>query len=139
MTCYVKIENGVVVQKQPYFEEGFIEAPEWVVCGMLFDGTNYTNPPVVVPPPQPYTLPVAIFWLRMTDEEAEAFDGAVGTASPLRLRRAFNTATSIHSEGELFGFVRNVLIGIISAARVDQIMADPGNTASAVFAPLIED
>lgn len=47
--AYVKIENGVVVQKQPYPEAGFIEAPDDVVCGMLFDGQSFTAPPPVPP------------------------------------------------------------------------------------------
>ena len=36
--AFVKIENGVVVQKQPYFEADFIEAPDSVLCGMIVDG-----------------------------------------------------------------------------------------------------
>ena len=46
--AYVLIENGVVIQKQPNEELGFIEASSDVICGMLFDGTNYTIPPVPV-------------------------------------------------------------------------------------------
>lgn len=41
---YVKIQNGVVVQKQPYEEAGFIEAPDSVVPGFLYDGTTFTAP-----------------------------------------------------------------------------------------------
>ena len=44
MKRYVKIKDGVVVQRQPRPAEGFIEAPDTVVCGMLFDGENFTNP-----------------------------------------------------------------------------------------------
>lgn len=51
---YVLIENGVVIQKQPYAQEGFIQAPDNVVCGMLFDGEEYTNPPPTEPPAPVY-------------------------------------------------------------------------------------
>lgn len=48
--AYVLVSNGVVVQKQPYHEDGFIDAPDWVVCGYLYDGQNFAPPP---PPPEP--------------------------------------------------------------------------------------
>lgn len=43
---FVKIEDGVVVQKQPYAQEGFIEAPDDVCCGQIMqeDG-SFSNPP----------------------------------------------------------------------------------------------
>jgi len=46
---YIKIENGIVVQKQPYPEKDFIEAGDSVICGMLYDGNIFSNPPK---PPQ---------------------------------------------------------------------------------------
>ena len=45
---YVKIKDGKVVQKQPYFEEGFIILTDNnVVPGYLYDEKNktYTCPP----------------------------------------------------------------------------------------------
>jgi len=45
--AFVKIENGVVVQKQPYNQEGFIEAPDSVICGMSKDGDEYSPAPVL--------------------------------------------------------------------------------------------
>lgn len=48
MERWVKVENGVVIQVQPYFDEGFIEAPDWVWAGYLYDGETFTAPP---PPP----------------------------------------------------------------------------------------
>lgn len=42
--AYVLIENGVVVQKQPNSQPGFIEAHDSVVCGMLWDGETFTVP-----------------------------------------------------------------------------------------------
>ena len=47
-------ENGVVTQVQPNPDEdgGFVECPDNVHCGMLFDGTDYTQPaPVPKVPP----------------------------------------------------------------------------------------
>lgn len=42
---YLKIENGVVVQKQPNPEEGFIETEDdSIVCGYLYDGDEFTAP-----------------------------------------------------------------------------------------------
>lgn len=57
MITYVKIESGVVVQRQPYPEAEFIEAPEGVVCGWLWDGDSFTPPPPgPVPIPQSVTM-----------------------------------------------------------------------------------
>lgn len=42
--AFIKIENGVIVQKQPYAEDGFVEAPEDVVCGYIHDGEKFTAP-----------------------------------------------------------------------------------------------
>lgn len=47
--AYVLIENSVVVQKQPYEQEGFIEAPDDVVCGWLFSGDQWSEPPPIQP------------------------------------------------------------------------------------------
>ena len=41
---YIKIVDGVIVQKQCNPEAGFVEAPEGVVCGMIQDGANFINP-----------------------------------------------------------------------------------------------
>lgn len=81
--------------------------------------------PWSVLPPQPYILPVYVIWMRMTDDEAEEFDSAISAASPLRLRKAFNTATNLTSGSELFLFVRNILINIFDETRADEIVAIP--------------
>lgn len=44
--AFVKIENGRVIEKQLDAREGFIEAGDDVVCGMLYDGREFTLPPV---------------------------------------------------------------------------------------------
>ena len=43
--AWVKIENNIVVQKQPYQEEGFVEVADTVVCGMEQVGDNFIVPP----------------------------------------------------------------------------------------------
>ena len=42
---WVKINNNIIVQKQPYQEEGFVEAPDNVICGMIKEGDSFVNPP----------------------------------------------------------------------------------------------
>lgn len=47
---YVLLDsNNVVIQKQRSFEKGFIEVSDDVVCGQIFDGTNFINPPASQP------------------------------------------------------------------------------------------
>lgn len=47
---FIKNENGVVVLKVLSDEEGLIEAPNYVVCGMVEDGNGgYVNPPPTLP------------------------------------------------------------------------------------------
>ena len=122
---YVERQNGVIVGVYANLQPGFAE--EWL---------EDTDPEVIAflnPPPPPYVLPVSVFWTRMTDEETEDFDAAMATASPLRLRRAFNSATSMTSEAELFLFVRTVLVGVVSATRAYEIMSPSLDGASSVI------
>ena len=44
---HAKITDGIVEQVQPNKRADFIECPDNVVCGMLFDGVVFTNP---IPP-----------------------------------------------------------------------------------------
>lgn len=48
--AYFLIENGVVIQKQPNEEDGFIEGPDDVVCGFVFDGETFSAPSPSLPP-----------------------------------------------------------------------------------------
>ena len=43
--AWVKIDNNIIIQKQPYQEEGFVEAPDNVICGMIKEGDSFVNPP----------------------------------------------------------------------------------------------
>ena len=69
---YVKVIDGVVVQKQPNAQEGFIQAPDDVVCGWLYDGTTFTAPVI----PQPSEEELLQEWRENTE------------VGPLQLRRA---------------------------------------------------
>ena len=42
--AFVLVDNGVVVQKQPNAQGGFLPAPDEVVCGWLYDGERFTPP-----------------------------------------------------------------------------------------------
>lgn len=69
MKQFVKIENGVVVQKQPYHEEGFIEATDDVVCGQISRGNGvFENPP---PKPRDLTPKPLTLEERLIKLEAE--------------------------------------------------------------------
>ena len=41
---FCKVINNIVIQTQRSFDDGFIECPESVHCGMVKDGNNYTQP-----------------------------------------------------------------------------------------------
>lgn len=45
MMTYVKVDAGIVIQRQPYHEPGFVEVPDGVVCGWRWDGESFTPPP----------------------------------------------------------------------------------------------
>mgnify|MGYP003640800807 FL=1 len=49
--AYVLTENGIVTQKQPNQQDGFIEAPDNVVCGMLYNAETgeFSAPPAPAP------------------------------------------------------------------------------------------
>jgi hypothetical protein len=84
---------------------------------------EYVIQPYVEPPPQPYSINVSTLWGRMTDEEAEAFDSAMATASPLRLRRQFLSAQTMMSDSELCTFARGVLVTVVTEIRCDELLA----------------
>ena len=43
--AWVKIENNIVIQKQPYQEDGFVEVSDDVICGMEQVGNSFVVPP----------------------------------------------------------------------------------------------
>jgi hypothetical protein len=82
--------------------------------------------PYIVPPPappRPYNFPIGTLWERMTDDEAEEFDTATATASPLKTRKQFLVATSMMSDGDLFAWVKAILVGLLGEARARELLA----------------
>lgn len=45
MSKYALIKEGIIVQIQPNKQDGFIEVPEDVVCGMILQDDVFVNPP----------------------------------------------------------------------------------------------
>ena len=46
--AYIKLNNdNVIIQKQPNFESGFIEAPDDVICGMIKQSDGYFKKPEI--------------------------------------------------------------------------------------------
>ena len=84
MTTFVKIVDGVVVQKQAYTEDGFIEAPDNVVCGMVQVGNAFQNPPPPPPPDYPVLDQAALNAML-------AQEGSVVRALALVLLQEINT------------------------------------------------
>ena len=56
--AWVKIENNIVIQKQPYQENGFVEVADDIYCGMKQVGDSFVIPPK--------TLEYALRELRQT-------------------------------------------------------------------------
>lgn len=76
--AYVLVENNTIVQKQPDFAEGFISAPDYVVCGMVFNGHEFVNPT----PPEP-TL----------EERKEALKNQISKYGEQLMRSGYHTTT----------------------------------------------
>ncbi len=87
MSAYVLIENGVVVQKQPYPQKGFIQAPVSVFCGMIYEAETggFVTPPS---PPEPVPQSITPRQARLALLEAgllSQVDTAIASlASPAR-------------------------------------------------------
>lgn len=113
--------TGCYANAQPGYAEEWLEPDDPEVVAFL-------NPPA-----PPYILPISVFWVRMSDSEAEEFDEAISVASPLRLRRAFNSASSMISKSEIFLFVLGVLLDVTSEHRASEIMAPSLDGVSSIL------
>lgn len=92
----------------------------------LWEAEGNTIPSYTLSPMPPYTLPLSVFWARMTDDEAKQFDAAMSTALPLRMRKSFNSSTVLKpDEAELFVFVRDLLTSVTNTERTKEIMSPP--------------
>lgn len=119
MNSYVYVqrdENGKIIGTYANFQAGIAE-----------EELPIDNPEVVAflnPPPPPYTLQMSDFFSRfLDDDEYESFDLALSVALPAKDRRAFNVATSLRSDSNLFAWARVVLVGVVGETRADEIMA----------------
>ncbi len=45
---YIKVENNIVVQVQPNYEQGFIEVEDRVVCGMELKDNILSTPKILI-------------------------------------------------------------------------------------------
>lgn len=97
-----------------------IELRQWMID---HDG-EYTILPFVEPPPVAYSFRVETLWSRLTDEEAEDFDTASATASPLKMRKQFQVATSMMSDGDLFAWLKALLTTLFGAERAEELLAE---------------
>lgn len=80
-------------------------------------------PPVVPEPPLPTTVSMSTFWSRMTEQEAEAVDGAIAGAT-VRLRRVFNALTALPNDHPDYAAIRNLVItAVASETRAGEILA----------------
>lgn len=52
--AYGLIIDNILVQKQPYPQEGFVEISDSAVCGQIWDGGNFINPEPTEPQPPEY-------------------------------------------------------------------------------------
>lgn len=68
--AYFKVEDDVVVQKQPNFEDGFIEGPDDVYCGYLYKSGKFSAPAVAP------DWPTLIAAHTLTNNSA--YDAAIG-------------------------------------------------------------
>lgn len=101
---WVKIENGVVAQKQPNIEPGFIECDDSVVVGMTHDGgVTFSNPVPTLAASQSARrnelralCSKAILGLYSSSAlgSAHSYDNRRDDQSNLRLRQAVSTIDS---------------------------------------------
>lgn len=89
-------------------------------------GINGDYGPIVEyapPPTPPIVVALGDFWSRLTDEDAEEFDGAM-MAKPIRLRRLYQAEQTAYSEGtELFDAVSATLVDLFGQARRNALLA----------------
>ena len=98
MSKYAKIENGKVIQVQPYQESGFILVPDDTVPGQLDNGDGtFSNPP---PTPEPDATQATT--LQLLDEmAARGLEDSLFAAMTPQEQRRFLGAQIIHKDHPL--------------------------------------
>jgi len=103
----------------PTDQYGIAPAMRLAVTDWINNGGDLQD--YVAPPPPPLVIALGDFWSRLTDEEAEEFDGAM-TAKPIRLRRLYQAEQTAYSDGtELFDAVSSTLVDLFGEARKDAL------------------
>lgn len=101
----------------------FMAVDDAQIGWLLKNGVLVAPPPPEPPPPPILTLlPMAEFWRRVTDDEAEAVEAAFGQAR-LRLRRIFEAEKYLDTTDKDYSSLREVIAGAIETERVAEILA----------------
>lgn len=81
-------ESNVVIQVQPYKEDGFVECEDHVVCGMVKDGDAFIVPPMSNEVMEMIAKQEALSYLASTDWYVTRFT-ETGAAIPddIRVKR----------------------------------------------------
>lgn len=122
----VKIENGVVVQVDRTTNvapEGWVECGPDVACGMLWDGEEFSLPPLPAPAAPRWSF--LEFMERFTQAEQEAIAGAamVNVQVKLWYDKAVGAKEIIADEPRtVAGMDALVAAGLLTQARRDEIL-----------------
>lgn len=116
------IPGGCVTVDPPSFGEGQRArwdraAEEWIIEPVPEPEPDPDAPPEA---PQPSRLDMAVFWSRMTDDEAEAFDAALPS---LRLRRIVGALVLIDKTHPDYATIRQLVVDVTNETRADAILA----------------
>lgn len=122
MTAFVKVVNGIVVQKQPYPGDGFLAAPDHVVCGFLHDGNAFSAPPLSEQEAPPARIAKNAIWERASEHEAEVME-ALLAQQHIRIRRIYEGATHISADHELFVLLSAALVQAFGSERAAELLA----------------
>jgi len=118
------IENGVVVQLDLTGNppQGYVECPDEVQPGYIYDGETWTAPPIPEPPESVTIVYPVDLWSRMTDAEAEAVEAAMAT-QPVRIQNIFRFASSYRSDHELWPLLVSMATDLFGATKAAEILA----------------
>lgn len=120
---HVLIEDGLVVQLDLTDNppQGYVECPEYVQPGYLFDGVDWISPDIPEPDIVTVIYPVD-FWSKMTDEEVEQVEGAV-SQQPMKIQNIFRTASSYRSDNELWPLLTSIAVTLFGEERAHEILS----------------
>lgn len=76
------------------------------------------------PEPAPFIIPAAIFFDRLTEEEADGLDEAM-MAKPVKFRRAWQAATEFREDSDLWPVLREEMVSLFGQTRTEEILTQP--------------